>query len=96
VGFEARDLPRKGLGDVMIALMIFVSYVLVCCCGAIDFHYNSQDRGLWLLIVLASCDFVVISHGVDFVSFVTTLVKWLGCHGCEEWVAYWIPCVYLQ
>ncbi|THG14583.1 hypothetical protein TEA_004989 [Camellia sinensis var. sinensis] len=41
VGIKACDLPRKGLGDVMIALMLFSGYVLVCCCG-----------GYWFLLQL--------------------------------------------
>ena len=40
--------------------------LLVGCCGAIVFHHNSQDLGLWLLIVLASYGFVGISRGVYF------------------------------
>ena len=32
--FEAGDLPRKGLGDVMINLRLFFGYVSVCCCVA--------------------------------------------------------------
>ena len=34
MGFEACDLLRKGLGDVMIDLRLFFGYVSVCCYGA--------------------------------------------------------------